>query len=114
MYLSIHIKTEVGGLIKHPRILISYYKSADRYPTQKMLNHRGVEQQWLMTRNVSEDEFRTEANQYRVGFITYDDWDCLIEDEKKFVDNPSWFEKIEGLKKKYPQFKKTIQISLEL
>jgi len=55
-------------------------------------------------RYASEEEVQTESHPHRAGFITYSSWRQFIEDERKWCNDPRWFERIEELRKEWPQF----------
>lgn len=103
-YVSIHIKTTSSGLIKNPCILVSYHKTENSGLLHRMLNHRQVELQFLLKRFCSEDEYKSEADKYRVGFFKYSRWKLLIEDEMKFTTDENYLSSLEQLRKKYKQF----------
>lgn len=102
--LAIHIKTRKGGLqIKEPCIVLTYYK--DTGGMFRALRTRGVNETFIASRECSGEEMETESHKWRMDFITYKDWDKLIDDEKEFTDDKNWFDILAELKNKHPQFK---------
>lgn len=113
--LYINIKTESGGFqITKPCIVLIYSKSEDSPLVSKCLHNRKINLGRVLKREASMEELQAESNQYRITFLMYHDWDALIEDEKKFTSEPSWFKKLQELKEKYPQFnKKQLELSVQ-
>lgn len=102
--LRLHIKTTEGGLIKEPSILLDYTQRLNWGPCQRMLKHRRIDRQDLASRHCTEEELKECTHPYRVGFLRYDDWQKLIEDERKWTEDADWFAKLAELKRQYPQF----------
>jgi hypothetical protein len=110
--LSIHIKPKNGKKDSNhdtnAKVCISYYRSADYGSLKRSLEHKGYSETFVLTRKVTIDERDSEIpiESYRIKYSAYSDWNDLINDEKKFVVPSDWIEKLEDLKKKYPQIKK--------
>jgi hypothetical protein len=103
--LSIHIKTsEKGAHIKGKRIVLTYFSDGESGVIAKSLKHRKVNHLFALSRKASEEEMKSESSQWRITFLSYSDWDTLIEDEKKWVDDEKWISSIQELRKKFPQF----------
>ena len=102
--LSIHIKTKASGLISEPCILLSYHNSENWSSLQRMLDHRGVEKQFLLKRNATDGEEKSENNPFRVGFLVYKSWQKLINDEMKFTDDKEYLNQLSELREKYREF----------
>lgn len=109
--LAIHIKLS-SSKKNRAGIILTYYQDADSIGTlQRSTKHRGIYPTFVAVRDCSEEEYKAEAHPWRYEFLRYDDWDILIEDERKWTDDPAWFSKLEALKQRY-SFKKekTIEI----
>lgn len=95
-------------------IICSYVEDDDRATLRRSLQRKGLELHHIdVLSRVAEpgEVYRQYEVMYRIPFITYNDWDKLIEDEKKYTDREDWYVSLEKLKKQYPQFiNPTIQI----
>lgn len=109
--LAVHMKLTSSERNK-TGIILTYYQDADCIGTlERSTKHRGIYPTFVAVRDCSEEEYKAESHPWRYEFLRYDDWDILIEDEKKWTDDPQWFSQLEALKQKYP-FKK--QKSIEI
>jgi hypothetical protein len=102
--VMLHIKSKAGGMIPEPRILLAYDSGGNWGAYRRMLDHRRVDHQNLCSRHASEEEYQECAHAYRIGFISYDDWDKLIADEQKFDVPTAWIDELNRLKEQHPQF----------
>lgn len=110
--LSIHIKTKESER-NGAAILLSYYKINEDYGSiVRMLTHRGIDKQFVLCRTVSEDEYKSESHPTRLGFLPYNNWNALINDEMKFTSDPAYLTELGKLKEQYPQFNDTYQPQL--
>lgn len=75
---------------------------------RRMLAHRGVDHVFIISRTASDEENANESHPYRLGFIPYDDWDKLIEDEKKYTSDEVYLCVLQQLKTQYPQFNHSV------
>lgn len=102
----IHVKTRAGGFqIRKPCIVCMYIDAGEHGLVARCLQNRAVQEQYLAQRPALPEEVLTEAHQYRVHFILYEDWELLINDERKFTSDEKWFEQLSTLKERFPQFK---------
>ncbi len=102
--LSIHIKSKAAGLVKEPCILLSYHNNANWATLKRMLDHRGVEHQFILQRPASDEEVKCENDKYRVGFLIYKSWKKLVNDEKKFTNDQEYLNQFSELQKRFKQF----------
>jgi hypothetical protein len=102
--VTLHIKTKAGGLIPQPRILLAYDNGRNGGAYRRMLDHRRVDVQHVCSRPVDETEYHESAHPFRIGFVAYDNWDALLEDERKFDVPEAWTARLLQLKEQYPQF----------
>ncbi|NBW21204.1 MAG: hypothetical protein EBR82_75905 [Caulobacteraceae bacterium] len=79
-----------------------------------MLAHRGFDHINIARRNATKEEMDECGHPYRIGYCLYNNWTKLIIDEKKFTDDPEWLDKLEELKKQFPQFDKNPKGQLQL
>ena len=110
--LSIHIKTK-GSERNGASILVSYYKiNEDYHSIVRMLNHRGIDKHFLLTRAVGKDEYNSESHPTRLGFLPYNNWNALINDEMKFTSDQKYLAELMKLKDQFPQFNEAYQPQL--
>ena len=102
--VKLHLKTTDGGIIKKASILLDYSHSTGQHVMAKVIKRRKIDKVNIASRKCDPMEIEECSHRYRFGFIAYDDWDKLIEDEKLFTDCPKWFDTLEKLKKENPQF----------
>lgn len=101
-YMDVHIKTSKGGMQGiSPGIVLTYGET-----TMSALRNRAINVLYVAKRSCSADEMDECGHPYRMSFLSYNNWDTFIEDEKKFPEsvNEEWFKKLESLKQEYPQF----------
>lgn len=104
--LAIHMKLTSSERNK-TGIILTYYQDSNCFGTlERSTRHRGIYPTFVATRDCSEEEYKAEAHPWRYQFLHYDDWDILIEDEKKWTDDALWFQKLEKLKARWPYFKR--------
>jgi hypothetical protein len=108
MHLTISIKTKASGK-KHrndPGIFLAYFKdNSDSVAFLRMCRSRGIDAPNVARRECDEDEYISYAHPHRIGFsVSYNSWQALIDDEKKYRLDPAWYATLEALRSKYPQF----------
>lgn len=109
--LAVHIKLS-SSKKNRAGIILTYYQDADSLGTlQRSTKHRGIYPTFVAVRDCSEEEYKAEAHPWRYEFLRYNDWDILIEDEKKWTTDHQWLNQLEALKQKYP-FKKQKPIEI--
>lgn len=119
--LAIHIKlSDKGFQLGGKQIVLTYYKEGEGGLISRCLTKRSVTHQYVLKRSAEQDEVDSEGGQYRVKFISYSSWEALINDERKFTTSQDWFNSLDALRKKYPEFdikpivKTPIQTRLDL
>lgn len=107
----IHVKTKEGGFqIRKPCIVCTYIGEGESGLMARCLNSRKVQHEYMAKRIALPEEVETEGNSYRVQFIMYDNWEALIEDEKKFTTDEEWFKQLSTLQEQFPQFKRKEEV----
>jgi len=91
---------------------VGVIESVDSSAFSRMMKNRGFFH--LANRNSDEMEYEECGGKYRIGYMTYNNWDKLIADEKKFnCCDDAWVNKLQVFKSQYPQFNVT-QTRIEL
>jgi len=102
-FLNVSIKTSKAKLGCVPGIVLDYTDNENQ-TSNKMLNSRGVDHQYLIRRRASKDEVENETHPHRESIFNYNDWDKLIKDEMRYTSDQSWFDELSALRIKYPKF----------
>ena len=69
-----------------------------------MSKFRKVDKMNFVVRDCTNKEFEIESPPYLLELKMYRNWDLLIADEKKWIENQQWLLRLEELKNLYPQF----------
>jgi hypothetical protein len=114
--VRIHIKTKdgKGKKFENPaRILLSYHKDGEGSwgPYRRMMQHQAIDMPYQAQRECKEDEYLEYAHPHRIGFpCAYKSWEALINDEKKFTEDPAWFAQLAKLQASFPQFNQPAKV----
>lgn len=113
--LSVYIKDKPTE--KNPSCIYVFYteNSTDWCIADKNLKHKGVWRNEVAQRKCTQEEYDVEnaPGKYRLYYIKYDDWDKFINDELKYCKDEGWIERLNELKKQFPQFDRKGQLSLD-
>jgi hypothetical protein len=106
LHITLASRKLTGG---KPAILLMYATDGSEYGADRMIHHRGVTHPRLASRPAEQEEIENESHPYRFELLPYNCWEKLIADERKYTEDPEWFDQIAELRKRFPQFEHSQQ-----